>query len=84
MSPNGTDRMANSVDPDQSDLGLPCLPRPVCPKTYENYSTFPRTVLRGQPNNMALLQDGLHDVSMFCRGFVKPGRLGRETDSAVC
>ena len=30
MSPNGTDGMANSVDP---DLGLHCLPRPVCPKT---------------------------------------------------
>ena len=26
--------MANSVDPEaQSDLGLYCLPRPVCPKT---------------------------------------------------
>ena len=29
------DRRANSVDPDQeqSDLGLHCLPRRVCPKT---------------------------------------------------
>ena len=27
------ERLANSVDPDQSDLGLHCLPRPVCPKT---------------------------------------------------
>ena len=34
MSSNGTDGMANSVD---SDLGLPCLARLVCPKTYENY-----------------------------------------------
>ena len=34
MSPNDADGMANSVDPDeQSDLGLHCLPRPVCPKT---------------------------------------------------
>ena len=24
---------ASSEDPDQSDLGLHCLPRPVCPKT---------------------------------------------------
>ena len=40
MSPNGTDGMANSVDPDQSDLGLHCLPRPVCPKTYKNYGIF--------------------------------------------
>ena len=30
MSPNNADGMANSVDP---DLGLHCLPRPVCPKT---------------------------------------------------
>ena len=43
MSPNDADGMANSIDPDQtaprlllleqSDLGLHCLPRPVCPKT---------------------------------------------------
>ena len=38
MFPNDADSMANSVDPDQtapqeqSDLGLHCLPRPVCPK----------------------------------------------------
>ena len=33
MSPNDADGMANSVDPDQTDLGLHCLPRPACPKT---------------------------------------------------
>ena len=33
MSPNDADGMANSVDPDQTDLGLHCLLRPVCPKT---------------------------------------------------
>ena len=45
MSPNDADRMANSVDPDQtapreqsdleeqSDQGLHCLPRHICPKT---------------------------------------------------
>ena len=35
MSPKDADRMANSVDPDQTapDLGLHCLPRPVCRKT---------------------------------------------------
>ena len=27
--------MANSVDP---DLGLHCLPRPICPKTWDHYS----------------------------------------------
>ena len=39
MSPKDADGMANSVDPDQtapreeqSDLGLHCLPRPICPK----------------------------------------------------
>ena len=46
MGPNDADEMANSVDPDQtapleqSDQGLHCLPRPVCPKTEEHYSTF--------------------------------------------
>ena len=39
MSPNDVDEMANSVDLDQtapreqSDLGLHCLPRHICPKT---------------------------------------------------
>ena len=35
MNPNDADGMANSVDPDQteSDLGLHCLPRLICPKT---------------------------------------------------
>ena len=36
MSPNDADGMANSVHPDHSDLGLRCLLRPVCQKTYEN------------------------------------------------
>ena len=41
--PQDADRMVNNVDPDQtlirlqSELGLHCLPRPVCPKTYEHY-----------------------------------------------
>ena len=33
MSQNDADGMANSVDPEQSDLGLHCLPRHICPKT---------------------------------------------------
>ena len=39
MHPKDAEEIANSVDPDQtapeeqSDLGLHCLPRPVCPKT---------------------------------------------------
>ena len=43
MRPKGADGMANNVDPDQtalqeqSGLGLQCLPRPVCPKTYDHY-----------------------------------------------
>ena len=36
MHPKDVEEMANSVDPDQeqSDLGLHCLPRPSCPKSY--------------------------------------------------
>ena len=37
MSPKDAEGIANSEDPDQkeeqSDLGLHCLPRPICPKT---------------------------------------------------
>ena len=36
ICPKGADGMANSVDPDKTapDLGLHCLPGPVCKKTY--------------------------------------------------
>ena len=37
MGPNDADGMANSVDPDQTDLGLHCLLRPICPKTGDHY-----------------------------------------------
>ena len=33
MSQNDADGVANSVDPDQSDLGQHCLPRHICTKT---------------------------------------------------
>ena len=43
MRPKVADRLANIVDPDQtapsgavqeqSDLGLHCMPRPICPQT---------------------------------------------------
>ena len=33
MSLNDADGMANSADPDQSDLSLYCLPWHICPKT---------------------------------------------------
>ena len=42
MSPNDADGMANSVDSDQteqSDLGLHCLPRHICPKTQDHNGT---------------------------------------------
>ena len=45
MHPKDADRIANSVDPDQTASleeqyghGLHCLPRPVCPKTMGHYS----------------------------------------------
>ena len=48
MSPNDADGMANSVDPDQeqSDLGLQCLPRHICPKTLDHYGTRKKKLLR--------------------------------------
>ena len=41
MSPNDADGMANSVDPDQTDLGLHGLPRQICPKTWDHYGRCP-------------------------------------------
>ena len=35
MGSKDADRMVNSVD-----LGLHCLPRPVCLKTWDHYGTF--------------------------------------------
>ena len=44
MSSKDADGMANSVEPDQieeqSDMGLHCLHRPACPKTYDHYGTL--------------------------------------------
>ena len=37
MCPNDADCMANSADPDQTALGLHCLPRPVCLKSLIHY-----------------------------------------------
>ena len=41
MCPKNADRMVKSADTDQtapdSDLGLHCLHRPVCPKIYDHY-----------------------------------------------
>ena len=53
MGPKDADGLANSVDPDQtapplgSDLGLHCLPRPICPKTLDHYGSSVSTKLNG-------------------------------------
>ena len=44
MHPKDADSIANSEDPEQSDLGLHCLPRPICPKTKDHYGT--QTILQ--------------------------------------
>ena len=56
MHPKDADRMADSVDPDQtaprhSDLGLYCLPRPAYPKTEDQYGSKYRyyTIYRNDP-----------------------------------
>ena len=36
--PKDANGMANNVDPDQSDLGLHCLPRHVSPKIKDHYA----------------------------------------------
>ena len=41
MHPKDEDSIANSEDPDQqSDQGLHCLPRPICPKTLDHYGMY--------------------------------------------
>ena len=40
MHPKDATGIANSVDPDQADLGLHCLPRPVRLKTWEHSVTL--------------------------------------------
>ena len=42
MHPKDAAGIENSVDPDQeqSDLGLHCLPRSICPKTWDHYGIF--------------------------------------------
>ena len=47
MHPKDAEGIANSVDPDQSDLGLHCLPRPAFPKTLDNYGILD-TMLHGK------------------------------------
>ena len=49
---NGANGIANSEDPDQtalveeqSDLGLHCLPRLICPKNLGHYSSTGSTVV---------------------------------------
>ena len=44
MSPNDADGMANSADPDQTALGLHCLPRHICPKTEDHYGVPPLNI----------------------------------------
>ena len=77
--------MSNSVDPDEtprsaaSHLGLHCLLRPVCPKTYDKYGmrTLARTpslppreiTLRNEYLPLSSLgmgtSKGLHEVNSF-------------------
>ena len=58
MCAKDADAMANSVDPDQTaselcdqtasevpDLGLHCLPRSICPKTYDHYGKSQKPLL---------------------------------------
>ena len=40
LHPENAYEIANSVDPDQTALGLHCLPRLICSKTLDHYATF--------------------------------------------
>ena len=55
MSPNDADGRANNAYPDQtapreeqSDLGLHCLPRHICPKTKDHYGNFLQFSVKNQ------------------------------------
>ena len=56
MCAKDSDGMTNKVDPiglkEPSDLGLYCLHRPVCPKSYDHYGIiFTRFFLRPKQKN---------------------------------
>ena len=48
-SPKDEDGIANNVDPEQSDLGLHCLPRAICPKTWDHYDQLYVLILKCPP-----------------------------------
>ena len=56
MHPKDAAGIANSVDLDQSDLGLHCLPGPVCPKTEEHYGrSFHKNFLHSDEGDFKFL-----------------------------
>ena len=84
MGPKVADGMANSVDPDlidpplvESDLGLHCFSRPVCPKTYDHngrriviirfqtVAVSSRKLQTGQTNNMMAIKHSLSKLQKF-------------------
>ena len=55
----GVDGMANSFDPEQSDLGLHSLSRPVCTNTCDHYSIFQMLLNEIHKNNNFFLDHSL-------------------------
>ena len=62
--------MANSVDPDQmphsvaSDLGLHCLPRPICPDTWGYYGMWDRISIYILSSCQMISCQEVHDISI--------------------
>ena len=68
MSPKDADGMANSVDlEEQSDLGLHCLPRHICPKTWDHYGKIGSNGCSGGFENPFSLYIGTVTSSLFQR-----------------
>ena len=59
---NDADGMTNNVDPDQTtctpDLGLHCLPRAICPKTYDHYGTLSEQTTSINPSKILFVTEG--------------------------
>ena len=59
--------MANSVDADQSDLGLHCLQRPVCLKTKDHYGKI-RKLNKCHPENNVFVTKNNSNLFYLIKG----------------
>ena len=79
MDPNDADGMANSVE-GQCDLGLHCLPRPVCLKTLDHYGIFRALFLMYYSEPLEGLHKAMSKLRTLLPGTVKSGQSVSQED----